>query len=588
MTPQPLNKRSLSLLARLWRDWCRPHLRLILLNFGLILIFAGVNGLYAPLIKHIVDSVQDGPEALTWFLFAALGVTVVKSLAMLLQKRLNVRIFTQITLEMQRALYAKMINADIAWHGAEAAAARAQRVLSDAQAVQGAMEKLVNNLLRDSLMVLAVVISMIYIDWQLALIALLVFPIAIWPIANISRTLRKIGRQTQAQIAGVGAKLVEGLGAVRTAKTYQLEDRLRERSDADMRRLRQLRVRSGDHVALIDPLLEMLGGFAVIAVVFFVSWRIGEGENTLGDFAGFITALLIAGQPMRALGNLVAKLQKGLAAAERVFTVLDEAPRVVDAPNAAPLQVSQGAIRCDRLGFTYADGTRALETVTLEVQGGERVALVGRSGAGKSTLFNLLPRLFDPTEGRLLIDGQDIRGVTLESLRRHIAFVSQDAVMFDDTVAMNIAIGRDQMGEADPARIEAAARAAAAHDFIAAMQNGYDTVVGEAGTRLSGGQRQRLSIARAFYRDAPILLLDEATSALDAEAEHQVKAALDLLSQGRTTVVIAHRLSTIMDADRIAVLDHGRLVEFGPHDALIAKRGLYAMLFEMQFEGVLA
>ncbi|MEL6978386.1 MAG: ATP-binding cassette domain-containing protein [Pseudomonadota bacterium] len=574
--------------ARLWRDWCRPHLFLILVNFGLILIFASVNGLYAPLIKYIVDGVQSGSDGLEWILIAAFGVTFLKSLALLFHKRLNVRIFSAIALSMQKALYRKMIGADIAWHGQEAAAGRAQRVTSDVSAVQSAMERMVNNLVRDVLMVVAVIASMIYIDWQLALIALLIFPIAILPIANIARTLRKISRLTQAQIASLSARLVEGLGAVRLAKTYQLEDRLETRSATDLGELRRLKVRAGDHMALIDPMLEMLGGIALVTVVFFVSWRIDEGRNTLGDFAGFITALLIAGQPMRALGKLIGYIQKGLAAAERVFAILDEKPQVIDAPDAAPIAISNAAITFETVGFRYADGTQALRDLTLTVEGGERIALVGRSGAGKSTLFNLLPRLFDPTEGRILIDGADIRRATLESLRAQIALVSQDAVMFDDTVAMNIAIGRDGPAPPDRERVIAAARSAAADGFIDALPNGFETIVGDAGTRLSGGQRQRLSIARAFYRDAPILLLDEATSALDAEAEKQVKAALDRLSAGRTSIVIAHRLSTIMDADRIAVLDDGRLVELGPHETLIAKGGLYAMLFEMQFEDVLA
>jgi subfamily B ATP-binding cassette protein MsbA len=326
-------------------------------------------------------------------------------------------------------------------------------------------------------------------------------------------------------------------------------------------------------------------------VLFFVGWRLEAGQNTLGDFAGFITALLLAGQPLRALGNLTGFVQRGLAATQRIFQVLDEPPRIVDRPGAAALEVSEAAVVLDNATFRYdAHSAPALDGVSLEIPGGSRIALVGRSGAGKSTLFNLIPRLFDPTGGRVLIDGQDIREVSLASLRAHIALVTQHSILFNDTVRANIAIGV-RGGDADAVghkRIEAASRAAAAHDFIMDLPQGYDTVIGVGGDRLSGGQRQRLSIARAFLRDAPILLLDEATSALDAEAEALVRSALDRLARGRTTIVIAHRLSTIMDADRIAVLDRGRLVEIGDHAALMTRDGVYASLFRLQFKDVIA
>jgi subfamily B ATP-binding cassette protein MsbA len=306
-------------------------------------------------------------------------------------------------------------------------------------------------------------------------------------------------------------------------------------------------------------MMEVLGGIVIIGVLFFVCWRLESGQNTLGDFAGFITVLLLAGQPVRALGNLAGYVQRGLAATQRILTF-------------------------DAATFSYEGDTRpALDHVSLTVPGGSRLALVGRSAAGKSTLFNLIPRLFDPTSGRVLIDGQDIAKVTLESLRANIALVTQDSILFNDTVGANIAIGTRE-GRADQVpqeAIERAARAAAAHDFIEALPKGYGTEIGVGGDRLSGGQRQRLSIARAFLRDAPILLLDEATSALDAEAEAQVRVALERLSRGRTTIVIAHRLSTIMDADQIAVLDRGQLVEVGRHYELLERDGVYASLFRL-------
>lgn len=588
-TASAKDQRAANLFVRIWRRWGRRHLRMLLLNFLFIAIFSAVNGLYAPLIKYIVDGAAAGRTNMEWILLAALAVTLIKAGALLVHKRLNVRLFTQVSVDMQRSLYGKMIHADIAWHGREAPAALGQRVMADVEVVRTALERVVNNLIRDVLMVVAVVASMIYIDWQLSLIALLIFPIAIWPIAQISKILRKIGRDTQASIGQVSARVLEGLAGIQIAKTYQLEGRLKARSGKDFDDLRRLQVRAGDHTALIDPMMEALGGIVVIGVLFFVGWRLEAGQNSLGDFAGFITALLLAGQPLRALGNLAAHVQRGLAGAQRIFDVLDEEPKVVDAEGAVPLVVSRGQIELKGCGFGYSDGTRALDDVSLIVPANQRLALVGRSGAGKSTLFNLVPRLFDPTDGQILIDDQDLTSVTIASLREQIALVTQDAILFNDTVRANIALG--QIGaekSLDNDRIVEAAKAAAAHDFILALPEGYDTIVGDRGSRLSGGQRQRLSIARAIFRDAPIVLLDEATSALDAEAEAQVKEAFDRLSDGRTTIVIAHRLSTIMDADVIAVLDGGRLVETGNHDELIAKDGIYASLFRLQFKDVTA
>ncbi len=335
------------------------------------------------------------------------------------------------------------------------------------------------------------------------------------------------------------------------------------------------RIRSASH-----PIMETLGGVAITVVILYGGWQVIEGERTTGAFFSFVTALLLAYEPMKRLVQLNASLQEGLAAAVRVFQVLDLEPRIVDAPDAKPLAVAAGQIRFEDVRFSYIPERPALAGLNLTVPAGRTVALVGASGAGKTTILNLIPRFYDVDAGRVSIDGVDVRHATLASLRGAIALVSQEVSLFDDTVAHNIAYGRQG---ASPKEIEAAARHAAAHEFIEALPQGYDTLVGEHGIKLSGGQRQRLAIARAMLKNAPILLLDEATSALDTENERLVQAALRQLMAGRTTLVIAHRLATVIDAHVIHVIDAGRVVESGSHGELLARGGIYARLYHLQF-----
>jgi subfamily B ATP-binding cassette protein MsbA len=332
--------------------------------------------------------------------------------------------------------------------------------------------------------------------------------------------------------------------------------------------------------AAASPVTEMLGGVAAAFIIFYGGYQVIAGTTTPGTFFSFMAALLLAYQPLKSLANLNTALQEGLAAAERIFALMDAEPTIVDRPGAGRLRVSRGEVRFEGVSFAYAEGAPALEDVDLVAPAGAVVALVGPSGAGKSTLINLIPRFFEARLGRVTIDGVDIREVTLESLRGALALVSQEATLFDDTVRANIAYGR--LGASDD-DIVAAAKAAAAHNFIRALPQGYDTMVGEHGVKLSGGERQRVAVARAMLKDAPILLLDEATSALDAEAERQVQGALKRLMQGRTTLVIAHRLATVLEADRIYVIDGGRVVESGRHAELLAKGGLYARHHALQF-----
>jgi subfamily B ATP-binding cassette protein MsbA len=433
---------------------------------------------------------------------------------------------------------------------------------------------------KDAVTVVFLVALMFYEDWVLALASFFAFPLAIRPIVGIGRRMRRVSANTQIEAGLITTLLNQTFQGARHVKAYGMEAYETGRANALFERMFRLVDRANRTRARASPIMEALGGSAVAVVILYGGYQVIGGARTPGAFFTFITALLLAYQPLKSLANLNASLQEGLAAAQRVFEVLDIEPTIRDREGALPLRVAGGRIEFSEVRFGYQPHAVALDDVSLTVAAGSTVALVGPSGAGKSTMLNLIPRLYDVSAGSIAIDGQDVRSVTLASLRGALALVAQEASLFDDTVRANIAYGR--FG-ASPEEIEAAAAAAGADRFIAELPQGYDTLVGEHGIRLSGGQRQRIAIARAMLKDAPILLLDEATSALDNESERQVQAALRRLMQGRTTLVIAHRLSTIVSADLICVVDRGRIVESGKHAQLLARGGLYARLYETQF-----
>jgi ATP-binding cassette, subfamily B, bacterial MsbA len=414
----------------------------------------------------------------------------------------------------------------------------------------------------------------------LASVVIGVFMLAARPLAAIANRARKQTSIAQEQIGHVTALLGEIFGAARFVKTYSLETRETQRAGAAFEEQRRLNMKLAHNRARSEPLLEVLGGIALGGVLYLAGVRIASDLMTLGDLLGMIAAVGVATPAARAISGFNTMLNEALAAVSRMFTLIDEPEAITDKPSAKPIKVTGGRIEFDNVGFTYAEAP-AIENVTFTVEPGETIALVGPSGAGKSTIFNLLPRLYDVTSGAVRVDGQDVRDVTVVSLRSAISLVAQESALFNDTIRNNISLGR---AGATHGEIEEAARNAAAHDFILALPQGYDTMAGERGGNLSGGERQRIALARAFLRDAPILLLDEATSALDAESEAQVQEALKRLSKGRTVLVIAHRLATVRDADRILALENGRIVEVGKHDDLVAKGGLYARLSRLQFQ----
>ena len=573
-----LDSGTKSLLRRIADEWVWPRRRELLVVLLLMIGLAAVTGSYPRLIKYAFDELPKGDIGM---LYSVAGLIVLatstRAILMYLTTVTSNRIVLRITTGMQNKAIAHLVGADYARLTRNAPGDLISRLTNDVSQIQVALQAALTTAVRDALTITALVGYMVWSDPVLSAMVLGVYPLAILPILAIGRRLKNVARRTQEQQGQMLSLMAEQLGSARLIKTFRLEAYATSRMVQSFEQIFALRMKAVKNRARLDPMLEALGGVAVAGVIAIATWRIASGISTIGDFMAFVTALVLAAQPTRGLGNLSVRIQEGLAAAERLYGLLDEAPVVVDRPGARHLLVSEGAITFDRVTFGYGQGVEsaAVRGFSLRVPGGGTVALVGRSGAGKSTLVNLVPRLFDVDGGRILIDGHDVAEVTLESLRNAIAVVSQDVTLFDDTIRANIALGRLGASEHD---ILEASKAAAAHEFILEQPDGYDTRIGDGGMRLSGGQRQRLALARAILKDAPILLLDEATSALDMHSERLVREALARFTKGRTTLVIAHRLSTVESADLICVMDEGGLVETGAHAELMARGGAYARL----------
>lgn len=557
--------------------------------FLFMALLAGATAAYTFVVGHIVDEANslnknvDAASNAKKYAYAILpvllGITALSGISNYIQRILSNSIALNAVGKMQKQMFQSAHVRDYASFAAEPTGNLISKFTNDVTVISNALIRTMSNLVAALLTVVLTIAAMLYQNWQLSLV-MTVFLLAFWPIIVISQRMRGNAKEVQQHIGTITSELKESFTGARMVKAYSLESNENKRLGKSFDERIRLFMKLVTEQARVDPILEILGGLAIAGVVIFGVYQVTNNTATAGSIGAVLTGLLILSPKLRALGTLNNVVQEGLSALTRIFDVIDENPTITEAANPVNLNALKGHVSFENVTFTYADGTQALGGISLEAKPGETIALVGPSGGGKSTIINLLPRLFDVSSGQVSVDGIDVKDISLNSLRGAMALVSQDVTLFNDTIGANIGFGREG---ASIDEIIDAATAADADDFISQLPEGYDTILGEDGAGLSGGQKQRLSIARAILRDAPILLLDEATSALDAESESKVQAALDRLSKGRTTLVIAHRLSTVQKADRIYVLDKGKIVETGTHESLSKKRGgVYAKLRDLQ------
>lgn len=570
-----------ALIKRLITDYSKDHIwRFVVAGFFMVLV-ALATGAMAKVVEPMINEIftEKNREAMHRVAWTILAIFIVKGVAGFGHAFLMNDIGRRIVRKIQVQLFRRLVHQDLAILHRLGTGHVVTRLTNDAAQMYGAAATAVVAFARDVLSLIVLIGVMFHLDPVLSLLVFVIFPAAVLPAIAFGRRLRKIAKENQELAGEILALLSQIFHGIRHVKAYNAEDREIAVVTKAVRKVARLGQKAAVASAANRPILEVLTALAIIAVLFYGGNQVIEGERTAGSFFAFITAMLLAYQPMRRLVGLNLTIQQGLNSAQRIFSAMDIDNEIREKPDAVTLGATEGRIEFRDVDFAYERDAPALNGLSIVLPAGKTVALVGPSGAGKSTVFNLIPRFYDVDEGAVLIDGTDIRDVTLHSLRAQVGLVSQDVVLFDDTVRANIAYGRP---DATQEQIESAARDAYAHDFIMEMPNGYDTIVGENGIRLSGGQRQRISIARAVLKDPPILLLDEATSALDTQSERYIQDALRRLKVGRTTLVIAHRLSTISDADMIYVMDRGQVLEFGSHRELVSRNGMFAHLWALQ------
>lgn len=577
-----LTKDSVRMYKRVWDTYIAQKWRWLVLAVLLMLIAASFDALLVRQLKPIFDEVfiDKNRASLGTIGLAILVLYFLKGVFSYSQSLVMTKLSIRVIADMQRDVFKRLMRMDIAFYQGHSTGEILTRFTSDVAMVKDAVLNSLTTFVKDSASVLFLVILMFFQSFEMACVVFFVFPLGVYPVAVCGRKMRKKTKKNQEAGEDFFNLVTQSFKGIKIVKSYCTEDKEYEELDRMIIKMNKLSFSMACLHALQSPLMEFFGGIAMAATLGYGGYQIMQGNMSPGNFMVFLLAIVAAYKPMKNVAGLHMRMQMGVAGMQRLFSMLDIEPTIKDAPDAKELVVSKGRIEIQNVSFSYDGEREVLHDISVTVEPDQTVALVGHSGSGKSTLINFMPRFYDPDCGRILIDGQDIRDVTLESLRRQTAYVSQDVILFNDTIKNNIRYGTP---DATDEEVVAAAKAAAADTFIRQMENGYDTVLGEQGSGLSGGQRQMISIARAMLKNAPILLLDEATSALDSQSEKIVQDSLEVLMKGRTSLVIAHRLSTIINADRIYVFNEGRIDDSGTHEELLSHNGIYAQLYKIQF-----
>jgi len=575
-------------MALYWRllKYVKPYIPRVVAALLCLALTAALTALGMYLIKPVLDKILGNPahaQALVYLKLvpaAILGTYLLKGFSTYGQDYLINNIGNRIIMDVRNELYGHLLKQELGYFHGQRSGLLISRITFDVAQMQAAVSNVLGQLMGSVLTITGLIILLFYLDWKLAFISLFVFPVAVYPVIAIGKSLRRISGDSQAKMADMTAVLQESITGVRVVKAFAMEAHERRRFQNELRNYFNLTMRALRKTAISSPLMEFIGSIGICFMIVWSGAQVIKGQSTPGTFFAFLGGLASLYPQVKSIAGVNNTIQQALAAAQRVFEILDKPPASQDTANPKVIASVKPKIEFKKVGFEYIPGKPVLKDINLTVKAGEVVAIVGRSGAGKTTLVDLVPRFADVTGGNLLIDGTDIREISLESLRALIGLVTQETILFNDTIRNNIAYGRPNATQIE---IEKAARAAHAHEFICQTKQGYETMIGERGVKLSGGQRQRLAIARAILKNPPILILDEATSSLDTESERLIQDALDQLMANRTTFVIAHRLSTVQHADQIVVLDEGRIAEHGRHGLLLRRDGLYRKLVRLQF-----
>lgn len=578
-TNHMITDQNKSLIREFWNNFVSIYKIDIILAFILLIVVAATASIYPYLIQLVFDGLLDDNSNWIIFPFIIASVAIVRGIAMFFQIRQVSKISLSISVDIQKKLTKQLINADLDELNKLSSGNHVSRIMNDVILIRDGFERTINNLVRDTFTVVALLFYLVWLDWLLSILVIVIYPLALRPVVRIGKQQKIIATSLQEQMEIVTSTLTEMFQGIRMVKSYNLENMEINRSKGVLNSLFKKMFKLIIGRAKVLPILEILGGVAAASVIGFASYRVSIGELSPGSVVGYVTALLMIAQPARALGTFNTVFQEALSALRRIYTQLNISPKVISLSSAPNLKIAKNKppeITFKDVSFGYNKKNKVLNDISFNVNSGSKVALVGQSGSGKSTIINLISRFYDPINGEILINEENIKDVSLNSLRKNISLVSQETIIYNKSFMDNIRFGNL---DAPDYKIKKAAMNADIHDFIANSLDGYDTIVGEGGNKLSGGQKQRISIARAILKDAPILLLDEATSSLDAETESEISKTLEALTKNKTTITIAHKLSTIINSDQIILISKGKIVDVGSHKKLIKSSGYYKKIY---------